>query len=165
MYGILTYIWLILMVNVGRYTIHGSYRCWTRVSIVGKLQHSLNKKTQKQNNTSSFHYHQGISISPWFSSYLSRWFSELPQVGYVNFLEGTPPKKNSQLVVFFNLLDPTVRLSGWNFVVSKTPYLGVSENGGNPQIIHFNGDFHYIPSILGVPLFLETPIFGRLDCT
>ena len=35
-------------------------------------------------------YHfQGINISPWFSAYLSRWFSELPQVGYVNFLECT----------------------------------------------------------------------------
>ena len=31
---------------------------------------------------------QGINISPWCSAYLSRWFSELPQVGYVNFLEG-----------------------------------------------------------------------------
>ena len=27
-----------------------------------------------------------------------------------------------------------------------------------PQIIHFNRDFHYKPSILGSPLFLETPI-------
>ena len=27
MYGIFTYIWLILMVNVGKYTIHGSYGC------------------------------------------------------------------------------------------------------------------------------------------
>ena len=25
MYGIFTYIWLICMVNVGKYTIHGSY--------------------------------------------------------------------------------------------------------------------------------------------
>ena len=25
MYGIFTYIWLIFMVNVGKYTIHGSY--------------------------------------------------------------------------------------------------------------------------------------------
>ena len=28
-----------------------------------------------------------------------------------------------------------------------------------PQIIHFNRDFHYKPSILGVPLFLETPLW------
>ena len=36
----------------------------------------------------------------------------------------------------------------------------VSENSGFfPQIIHFNRVFHYnTPSILGVPLFLETPI-------
>ena len=28
MYGIFTYIWLIFMVNVGKYTIHGSYGWW-----------------------------------------------------------------------------------------------------------------------------------------
>ena len=35
----------------------------------------------------------------------------------------------------------------------------VSENRGTPQIIHFNRVFHHKPSILGVPLFLETPIY------
>jgi len=30
---------------------------------------------------------------------------------------------------------------------------------GVPQIIHFSRVFHYKPSILGVPLFLETPIY------
>ena len=30
-----------------------------------------------------------------------------------------------------------------------------------PQIIHFNRVFHYKPSILGVPLFLETPICSK----
>ena len=33
----------------------------------------------------------------------------------------------------------------------------VSDNGGTPQIIHFNRVFHYKPPILGVPLFLEIP--------
>jgi len=28
----------------------------------------------------------------------------------------------------------------------------------SPQIIHFNRVFHYKPSILGIPLFSETPI-------
>ena len=28
MYGIFTYIWLIFMVNVAKYTIHGSYANW-----------------------------------------------------------------------------------------------------------------------------------------
>ena len=28
MYGIFTYIWLIFMVNVGKYTIHGAYGLW-----------------------------------------------------------------------------------------------------------------------------------------
>ena len=36
--------------------------------------------------------------------------------------------------------------------------MGVSKNRGGPQIIHFNRVFHYKPSILGVPVFLETPI-------
>ena len=35
--------------------------------------------------------------------------------------------------------------------------MGVSLSG-DPQIIHFNRVFHYKPSILEVPLFLETPI-------
>ena len=30
MYGIFTYIWLILMVNVGKYTIHGSYGIYSK---------------------------------------------------------------------------------------------------------------------------------------
>ena len=41
--------------------------------------------------------------------------------------------------------------------------MGVSENSEfSPQIIHFNRDFPYKPSILGYPLFLETPIW-RLE--
>ena len=36
--------------------------------------------------------------------------------------------------------------------------MGVSKNSGfSPQIIRFNRVFHYKPSILGYPLFLETP--------
>ena len=30
-----------------------------------------------------------------------------------------------------------------------------------PQIIHFNRVFLYKPSILGIPLFLETPIYSH----
>ena len=33
MYGIFTYIWLIFMVNVGKYTIHGSYGSWNHQKI------------------------------------------------------------------------------------------------------------------------------------
>ena len=46
MYGIFTYIWLIFMVNVGKYTIHGSYgkgihlNHWTRM-IVGEAEEFL----------------------------------------------------------------------------------------------------------------------------
>ena len=36
--------------------------------------------------------------------------------------------------------------------------MDVSENSGiSPQIIHFYRVFHYKPSILGYPLFLDTP--------
>ena len=34
--------------------------------------------------------------------------------------------------------------------------MDVSKNSGNPQIIHFNRVFHYKPSILEYPYFLET---------
>ena len=53
-----------------------------------------------------------------------------------------------------------------NFMVSF-PYhlhMDVSENSGTTKIIHFNRVFHYKPSILGNPYFLETPIsLGSLD--
>ena len=35
--------------------------------------------------------------------------------------------------------------------------MGVSENYGYPQIIHFNRDFHYKPSILGYPYLRKPP--------
>ena len=35
--------------------------------------------------------------------------------------------------------------------------MGVSENRGYPQIIHFNRVFHYKPSILGYPYFWKHP--------
>ena len=39
--------------------------------------------------------------------------------------------------------------------------VGVSKNRGvSPQIIHFNRVFHYKPCFFGVPLFLETPMWG-----
>ena len=48
---------------------------------------------------------------------------------------------------------------GWSWKTFRlVVLLGVSKNRGNPQIIHFNRVFHYKPSILGYPLFLETPI-------
>ena len=46
----------------------------------------------------------------------------------------------------------------------REKHLDVSENSGfSPQIIHFNRDFHYKPSILGVfPLFFGVPPISRL---
>ena len=35
--------------------------------------------------------------------------------------------------------------------------MGVSENSGTPQIIHFNRVFQYKPSILGYPYFWKHP--------
>ena len=40
--------------------------------------------------------------------------------------------------------------------------LGVSLNGGTPQIIHFNRVFHYKPSILGYHYFRKPPIGASL---
>ena len=42
----------------------------------------------------------------------------------------------------------------------KWGWYGCFQNRGYPQIIHFSRVFHYKPSILGYPYFLETPIFG-----
>ena len=41
--------------------------------------------------------------------------------------------------------------------------MGVSKNNGTPKSSHFNRVFHYKPSILGVPLYLETPIYLMLS--
>ena len=44
-------------------------------------------------------------------------------------------------------------------IALHSTYMDVSENSGfSPQIIHLFIGFHYKPSILGYPLFLETPI-------
>ena len=57
---------------------------------------------------------QGINISPWCLAYLSRWFSELPQVGYVNFLEGTPNIGGISLdLSFSHLLRRKLLASAW----------------------------------------------------
>ena len=42
--------------------------------------------------------------------------------------------------------------------------MGVSKNRGYPEIIHLTRVFHYKPSILGYPYFLETPIFIKGHC-
>ena len=49
------------------------------------------------------------------------------------------------------------RLSPQKIQPMEKAKMGVSENSGTPKIIHFNRVFHYKPSILGVPLFFETP--------
>ena len=41
MYGIFTYIWLIFMVNVGKYTIHGSYGIVQRYPIPETNRHTV----------------------------------------------------------------------------------------------------------------------------
>ena len=41
--------------------------------------------------------------------------------------------------------------------------VGVSENFGYPQIIHFNRVFHYKPSIWGTTIFGNTYILYHVD--
>ena len=50
-------------------------------------------------------------------------------------------------------------------LISLSPeYMRVSENGGfSPQIIHFNRDFHYKPSIWGPPIFGNTHIENSVE--
>ena len=45
MYGIFTYIWLMFMVNVGKYTIHGSYGLYRTIS--SRRSENFSPQTQK----------------------------------------------------------------------------------------------------------------------
>ena len=47
MYGIFTYIWLMFMVNVGKYTIHGSYGLYRTIS--SRRSENFSPQTQKIN--------------------------------------------------------------------------------------------------------------------
>ena len=42
-------------------------------------------------------------------------------------------------------------------------YMGVSKKHGTPQIIHFNGVFHYKPFILGYPYFWKHPYIHKIS--
>ena len=62
--------------------------------------------------------------------------------------------------------DPRLKLLINRVIPSKLPVvlyvLDYPENGGTPVppvLIHFNGIFHYKPTILGTPMTMETPIF------
>ena len=52
MYGIFTYIWLIFMVNVGKYTIHGSYGKWQDAAYKWICYHAQQIKTHVRHNKS-----------------------------------------------------------------------------------------------------------------
>ena len=56
MYGIFTYIWLMFMVHVGKYTIHGFYGFWNL------------KKLTPSCSTSKIFIFNGVKRSGWFSS-------------------------------------------------------------------------------------------------
>ena len=51
----------------------------------------------------------------------------------------------------------------WKYVVIEIHQLGVFGNRGTPQIIHFNGVFHYKPSICGYPPLMETTMLPSPD--
>ena len=55
--------------------------------------------------------------------------------------------------------DKNTGIAGSVFVCVLLDDMGVSKNrGGPPKSSHFNRVFHYKPSILGYPYFLETTI-------
>ena len=43
-------------------------------------------------------------------------------------------------------------------ILASSKLYGDYHKWGYPQIIHFNGMFHYKPTIFGIPPFMETPI-------
>ena len=78
----------------------------------------------------------------WGSSYNSGWF----------FFRISVPKREVN--------------SPWNRQKALISYeidMGVSKNRGTPKSSIFIGFFHYKSSILGVPLFLETPIYCTMN--
>ena len=66
-------------------------------------------------------------------------------------------------LIVFRLFRPIGDVSKLN---TLSQYMGVSENSGTPQIIHFNRVFHYKPSILGYPYFWKPPydMYRRYFC-
>ena len=69
--------------------------------------------------------------------------------------------------VSWDQVDRNYTITGQFWVIL---YLGVSENSGTPQIIHFNRVFHYKPSILGYHyfwkhLFVESDVPKPFRCT
>ena len=56
MYGIFTYIWLILMVNVGKYTIHGSYGIVTTLGYLSEHISDVYNSYGLKKNPSSLHF-------------------------------------------------------------------------------------------------------------
>ena len=100
-YGICTYIWLIFMVNVGKYTIHGSYGSCFISWIVVFTRNSPNKKWHTQ-----LRCHFLISLQPLqLLTEKSPQFSELQKDGhrkrkgsssnhqFLRFREGNPLQK------------------------------------------------------------------------
>ena len=66
---------------------------------------------------------------------------------------GSTQKKNTQkwIWTFFENLSKFQKMASFVF------YMGVSENSGTPQIIHFNRVFHCKPSIFRNPYFWKHP--------
>ena len=78
--------------------------------------------------------------------------AHLPELG------GLSAVRSSERKTCFSI-DMRIGLVGFHHDECK--YLGVSKNRGTPKssiLIGYNRVFHYKPSILGYPPFLETPI-------
>ena len=63
MYGICTYIWLIFMVNVGKYTIHGWYGCVYFVGLSSYKPHIFSIKYPAKYPRAKF---KGVAKKNWF---------------------------------------------------------------------------------------------------
>ena len=67
MYGIFTYIWVIYGVNVGKYSIHGSYGIQNAGSKKKVLQIDHQETIQKQGDSSYLSDTHGIGFTPGMS--------------------------------------------------------------------------------------------------
>ena len=67
MYGIFSYIWLIFMVNVGKYTIHGSFALWILADEVQIIATFFFWKKMNPGELCNIHINSGSFKSSWWN--------------------------------------------------------------------------------------------------
>ena len=173
MYGRFTMIYLFYLhlvdfvVNVDKYTIHGSYGI--RLAFPAVFFHTL----LPQNKYGTLKKkHDGWRLEEDFPADPTIHWCCLPLFVFKFFLfrvsqkttKNPPPdprpwffknRSTSPEVLTHEDSTKSPKETTWKF--QKELYMGVSKNMGTPQIIHSNRIFHYKPFILGFPYFWKHP--------